>query len=365
MRTPAGSAANPTSAASRVLCPTCNMPARVVPPAQLAAFEALQGPTVSLEGLRAALQLLSPTLSNEDPISVGMEEAMLDSSAAPTSADALKSLRRVRFIVDGKGGEDWTGEVVSALPAVTTLRITPGVTRDPDAADVSDLLSGVFECVVVPATFSGVIPSSASGDAASYPIVLANPATGVGFPAKQLVNIDQLKGSTVLMDRGDITFASKSVCAETAGAASLLVVQGPGREKEWPLQMVDSGNELSGRCVSIPVVMVSHRDGDRIKKAIHRQHLTSCLSRTATVEACPVCVDAFHTGDTITFLPCQHLFHDTCISPWLTKRNTCPLCRYELPVEEGIGAAHVSLREIARQRQLETEREAIAQAWYA
>ncbi|RKP34049.1 hypothetical protein BJ085DRAFT_20426, partial [Dimargaris cristalligena] len=29
-------------------------------------------------------------------------------------------------------------------------------------------------------------------------------------------------------------------------------------------------------------------------------------------------------------MPCQHIFHEECLFPWLEVSNTCPTCRYEL-----------------------------------
>ncbi|KAL7886367.1 hypothetical protein AOLI_G00066620 [Acnodon oligacanthus] len=45
---------------------------------------------------------------------------------------------------------------------------------------------------------------------------------------------------------------------------------------------------------------------------------------------CAVCIDAFKRGDTVTTLPCSHLFHKTCIEPWLLEHHTCPMCKYDI-----------------------------------
>ncbi|KRZ80978.1 RING finger protein [Trichinella papuae] len=45
---------------------------------------------------------------------------------------------------------------------------------------------------------------------------------------------------------------------------------------------------------------------------------------------CPVCIEPFHDGDVIRILVCNHLFHKTCVDPWLLQHRTCPLCKLDI-----------------------------------
>jgi hypothetical protein len=51
-------------------------------------------------------------------------------------------------------------------------------------------------------------------------------------------------------------------------------------------------------------------------------------------DLCLVCQDSYQIGDEALKLPCKHLYHKDCLIPWLQSRNTCPTCRFALPVDE-------------------------------
>ncbi|KAL1561995.1 RING-type E3 ubiquitin transferase [Salvia divinorum] len=47
---------------------------------------------------------------------------------------------------------------------------------------------------------------------------------------------------------------------------------------------------------------------------------------------CPVCKDPFAVDSVVKVMPCEHTYHSDCIVPWLETNNSCPVCRYKLPV---------------------------------
>lgn len=49
---------------------------------------------------------------------------------------------------------------------------------------------------------------------------------------------------------------------------------------------------------------------------------------------CAVCKDDISLEENPKQLPCSHHYHAECILPWLRIRNTCPVCRYELPTDD-------------------------------
>lgn len=46
---------------------------------------------------------------------------------------------------------------------------------------------------------------------------------------------------------------------------------------------------------------------------------------------CAVCLDEYEEGDEVTCLPCKHVFHSSCVIPWLAKgpHHCCPFCKVD------------------------------------
>ncbi|NXY15682.1 PJA2 ligase, partial [Atrichornis clamosus] len=47
-------------------------------------------------------------------------------------------------------------------------------------------------------------------------------------------------------------------------------------------------------------------------------------------QCCTICCSEYVEGETITELPCHHLFHKPCVTLWLQRSRTCPVCRHVL-----------------------------------
>merc|ERR1719410_3246811 len=91
-------------------------------------------------------------------------------------------------------------------------------------------------------------------------------------------------------------------------------------------QMVQSGNgpppTASNTINNLPEYQYKSNKDD------NKENESDCKNKE-----CAICKEPFVSGDLLKELPCKHRYHKDCIMPWLTKRNTCPVCRYRLPTD--------------------------------
>lgn len=53
---------------------------------------------------------------------------------------------------------------------------------------------------------------------------------------------------------------------------------------------------------------------------------------------CTTCMDTFNLDEEVAQLNCNHIFHKLCITPWLERQKTCPICRQEVDPSSWPGA---------------------------
>lgn len=62
---------------------------------------------------------------------------------------------------------------------------------------------------------------------------------------------------------------------------------------------------------------------EQVIEALKKRPLTDAEKSTET--DCAVCKDQFESHEMVIELPCEHIFHDDCIKPWLKLNSTCPV----------------------------------------
>ncbi len=206
------------------------------------------------------------------------------------------------------------------------------------------------------------------GSAAEYTfendtcLVLASPRTGKGgLDESTKARVSQLlaHGKTVVLvlKRGDgLTFVQKANMAQDVGAAAVII--GNNTATPWPYVMKDSKGESKkpGQSVTIPVAMIKEEESKKLVQQFESLP-QSCLDCELTIRSqstnCPVCCEDMNKGETVLQLPgCGHVFHQDCALAWLTKHNTCPYCRLELPTDD----PQYEAERRRRQNQQQTER---------
>ena len=248
-----------------------------------------------------------------------------DPGACPAAPEAVRALRRIAVT-----------DPAADLPRACSLRVLHSATGLP-----------LVDCVPVPALFCA--PDFGDGTSQLQRAFRGRLVAALPFDCgggADMQNASELAGSFALVERGGVTFARKALKAQAAGAIGVVCIQ---TADVWPYMAADSTGELaaggsgSGGGITttttsnlrIPFVMVRREDAGRLKAAAGSAAVLVFAS--ASDHECPICCDAMSAGCTAAVMPCQHVYHEHCIEKWLSRRNTCPLCRCPLPAASGPG----------------------------
>ena len=195
--------------------------------------------------------------------------------------------------------------------------------------------------MLVPAAFCQPL----AGSAKNLSLVTGKPECG----ERELENAEFVRGRVLLLQRGRTTFAQKYLLAQRLQAAALIVAQ---TLDVWPFVMTDSTGELEAAAgaaakAEVPCFMISKAVARLLQTLYARAPLgprsdqddITCpsgllLTTREPTRECSICQEAMAVGQAVLKLHCRHVYHDTCLATWLRTKNTCPLCREELPAEK-------------------------------
>ncbi|XP_051981776.1 E3 ubiquitin-protein ligase Praja-2-like isoform X1 [Xyrauchen texanus] len=62
--------------------------------------------------------------------------------------------------------------------------------------------------------------------------------------------------------------------------------------------------------------------------------ITVQADNTEQEQCCAICCSEYVNDEIATLLPCRHMFHKLCVTLWLRKSGTCPVCRHVLTSAE-------------------------------
>lgn len=277
----------------------------------------------------------------------------------PVSKVALDNLKRIVLtpqsaelfdaqisLFDGKSVDDLSQCVAVSKDGSLTLNAVPG-----EFGPLSSASSACKDDDNSNKTTNKQKPRTAA-------LVVCSPRTTKGgqLSKETLAEIEYLRKHRIpfiaYVERGDgITFVQKALVCQHAASSEgedsscigvIVGNTGSGGKEVWPYVMQDNRKEAIKLGLKVPVVMIRRDDGQRLvkwRKDTKPGNYIPCKmnihSKQANSHTCPICTDSYAPGDTIIRLPlCGHVFHEKCALAWLTKHNSCPYCRKELPTDD-------------------------------
>ena len=284
--------------------------------------------------------LMSPSTSGRDPSPIrrlSLDGFDISEAAAPTSLSTSSFSRSIRTELEDD--EDTSQQHLERLSINPSLEQTTVPLRSmfslPPALSRALFVRYITELGIhSPAAGVALFDSLLAGAATSRTSILSSLVglNGAGASASASVEIGggsvattlgaaRIVGDYVLGDNAEISslisqlFAADASSRDKSTPAAKSVVA--SLRRVCPLSLIiTEGNE---QCTICQENFVS--DGE--------------LRVTQDVDGTIEGIEASTTGsNSILELPCLHHFHEECVLPWLSSKNTCPSCRDELPTDD-------------------------------
>ncbi|KAJ3708152.1 hypothetical protein LUZ61_011857 [Rhynchospora tenuis] len=118
--------------------------------------------------------------------------------------------------------------------------------------------------------------------------------------------------------------------SRTEVAWEVLMSESGGLEEE----AVESGQMSEYEILASQIDNAIRSGNPPAAKGVVESLPTIVLSAEKEAVTCAICKDEMAVEEKVTKLPCGHFYHKDCIVPWLGIRNSCPVCRFELPTDD-------------------------------
>mmetsp|Transcript_28812 Transcript_28812/g.67046 ORF Transcript_28812/g.67046 Transcript_28812/m.67046 type:complete len:808 (-) Transcript_28812:47-2470(-) len=131
-------------------------------------------------------------------------------------------------------------------------------------------------------------------------------------------HVQNHSASATLRSRSDSLAAPDSLLSTTSQSASSSTPN-PRRQSRSLMDLVcgPEGNQPPPRADPLEAALLARILSSLPKVKANSQHR----------EPCAICLEVPSQGESLTTLPCYHLFHTECIREWLAHSRLCPLCK--------------------------------------
>lgn len=133
-----------------------------------------------------------------------------------------------------------------------------------------------------------------------------------------------------------------------------VIVQGQNDDNQTPIGSL--GDYFIGPGLDLLLQHLAENDPNRYGTPPAQKEAIDALPAVSIKESmqCSVCLDDFEMGAKAKEMPCNHKFHSGCILPWLELHSSCPVCRFQLPVDESKRDSDGSRNQLIRESENST-----------